>query len=586
MVTPRKRRTRHTDALDFLNGINRHSTRATRKRRQTAPRSNIYDVPVSPEKPTNVPNQKETTSSLSSSLSPDGADSAQEPSEHGPDQQPASEDEEWVEAQEPSNEDDDDGGNGISEGPRNDREEEPGDPFPGHVKLFSDGNEVPNDSNESSPPETSAESTSEAESVPISIPYPGPGTISEARSNDGVAVVIPSRGSEHQADIEGRDTGSENTSNPEYDSAPETPPAQPPYDPFNHEYAMGPDERSGEDDSGNQPDNEDEDIHETPIEIPTMELNRTENEGNGDGSPRELRHWFLQEIDGSAMETEWRTLYTQGTQLKRYQLKPLPEYLHGYLQGSRRLIAQLREVYKEIIGSRSFTPTQEEQFKNICENIYADVKQIFEYASEKTQDASVLDQFEAHMIPKMMTLVQFSFRAFTTLGGPTANQLHGTLDLVLRCSVRVNNYRISGLLPAQARSRTLHLPLKRLMAALKAGQLNGHLSSQPVVPRPKSHASQSLTQGSVPPSQLPWTPVEEEALLDGLRQYTGELYGSLPSFGVADRSSLAGNDRFVLIIRHLGHRFRGRTERDLKAKSQEFRRHALRNGVLDRYPWL
>lgn len=48
----------------------------------------------------------------------------------------------------------------------------------------------------------------------------------------------------------------------------------------------------------------------------------------------------------------------------------------------------------------------------------------------------------------------------------------------------------------------------------------------------------------------------------------------------------AGDDRFVLIVRYLGDRFRGRTVRDLKAKAHEFRREALRNGVLDQYDWL
>lgn len=598
MVTPRKRRTRHTDVLDIINGINRTSTRAPQKRRQTTPRAGVYDIPVTPEKPTEIPSQKEATPSSSPSPSANDGDSGPEPNARGPHQQPASEeDEEWVEAQEPSNDNDD---------TRDNEEEELGDPFQSHLNRFSDANGPPSHSSESSPsevpeeespdsPESRAESESEAASVPELIRESGPEHVSEARSkaapDDRVAVVIRTRGTEHQADDELRNAADESPANSQYASVPETPPAQPTRstrpgrthaDLFDHEYAIESPESPDQDDPEHEPENEVEEIHDTPAEIPTIELNQTENAGSGGGILRELRRWFLKEIDRSPMETDWKTLFTQGAELRHYRSKPMPEYL----QESRRLIAHVREIYEEITESEQFSSTQEAQLENFRESIYADAKQIFEYASETIQDASVLDQFEAHLVPRMVTLVQFSFRTFTIIGRPAADQLHGTLDLALRCSVRVDDYRRAGYLPAQARSRNLHLPLKRLKAALKKGQLNDHLPAQAVTIRSEPQPSQLLTQSSISPSRAPWTPMEEEALLEGLRQYTGELCEYHMSFVAADQSPFAGNDRFLLIIRDLGHRFRDRTVRDLKAKSQEFRRQALRNRVLDQFPWL
>lgn len=544
MVAPKKRRTRHSDAVDILNGINRTSPRLSRKRRQTAPRENIYDIPVSPEPPAETaPKEKDVTTSLTSPPSSDDQ-SAQESSGPVPDYQLApEEDEEWNEGQEPSDDDDDeDEDEEVSETPRHNQEEEPGDPFQDHLDLFSsDVNEAASGSSEGSPSEVAGEQSSaesQPESTPEAVSAPesaqesagesGPAPVSEVGPDDGVTVVIQAHGSGHQADGEERNVDDDSPPASQYASIPERPSAQPPRNTRSartraddYEQGFVIDSLSDSADSEHEREDEDQD-HDLrgrprPVEIPTVESNQSENRGNGDGIRRELRDWFSKEIDESPMETEWRKLWAQGAELRRHRSSGIPEYL----EETHRLIVHVREIYEEITQSKQFSSTQETTLAVSRADIFADVRQVFEYASERTQDASVLNQFEAHMIPRMVTLIQFSFRAFTILGRPAADQFHGTLDLVLRCSVRIDDYRKTGFLPALARSRPLRLPLKRLMAALKDGRLDHHLPAQlrPTQPQP----SQPLTPGITPP-RVPWTPQEEEALLDGLRRYTGELY--------------------------------------------------------------
>lgn len=511
---------RHTDVVDIINGINRSSTRATRQRRQTTPRASIYDIPVSPEKYAEAPTQ-----------SSDEGDSAQEPSEPTPNQQPASEEgEEWVERQESSDNNDGDVESEISETPQNDDENEPEDPFQVHVNLFSDANEASSDSRERSLSEALEEpSVNSLEPRAESSPEP----VSEAGLDDRVAVVIPSHASGHQADGEDgerREVDDENPSGSQNSSVPDTPPAQPPRpthsartraEDYDRDFAIESDGQL-DDDSKHELMNWDQNQRGAPTELPTAESNQTQTEGNG--ALREMRSWFWKEIDRSAMETNWRVLYTQSRELRRYRSNPMPEYLRE----SDCLIAHLRDIYKEIISFEEFSSIMEEQLEDLRESIFTDAKQIFEYASETIRDASVLDQFEAHLIPKMVTLVQFSFRTFTILGRSAARQLNGTLDLVLRCSVRVDDYRKAGYLPAQARSRKLHLPLKRLKAALREGRLNNHLQPS-VATQTEPQPSQLPTQNSIPSSYVSWTPIEEEALIEGLQRFTSELYWSVPS---------------------------------------------------------
>lgn len=514
---------RHTDVVDIINGINRSSTRAKRQRRQTTPRASIYDIPVSPEKHAEAPPQEEASSF---------SNSAQGLSEPTPNQQPEFEEgEEWVEGQESSDNNDEDAGSEIYETPRDGDENGPEDPFQVHVNLFSDANEASSDSRERSPSEVLEEpSVNSPEPRAVASPEP----VSEVGPDDKVAVVISTRVSGHQADGEdgeGIDVGDESPPGSQSSSVPETPPAQPHrstrsartrVEDHIRDFSIELDDQLDEDGTKHERMNEDQSQRDALTEIATAESKQTQNEGNG--ALRELRNWFWKEIDESAMEKNWRVLYTQGRELRRYRSKPMPEYL----QESDCLIAHLRDIYEEIISFEEFSSNTEEQLDGLRENMFTDAKEMFEYASETTRDASVLDQFEAHLIPRLVTLVLFSFRTFTILGRSAARQFTGTLDLVLRCSVRVDDYRKAGYLPAQARSRKLHLPLKRLKMALRDGRLNNHLRPA-VAPQTEPQPSQLPTQYSIPPSYVPWTAIEEEALIEGLRRFTSEFYWFVPS---------------------------------------------------------
>lgn len=522
MATGRKRkqRQRHTDALDYLNGINRDSPRVARKRRQTTPHANVYDIPDSPEKPAEDPAPSEVTSLADGPQTQDNDRPAQEASESDSERGSVSKENEQSD-QAPASSEHGDNENDAPEPHGDTAEEEQGDPLQGQLDLFEDANEVLSASRESLPPGAQRERSSDSGSDE-----------SEPESGNQPAVVIHSHGSEHQAAADERDDQDDNSSNPDDSSISETPQARPSQSsPRAHtlaeenddDFCIQADEQSAQDGSTGH---EHEEAHVSSVESIGDLLDQTQNESEVDDSIRELRTWFLKEIDGSTLEESWRTLYCEGRGLRRYRSEPMPDYL----QGSRRLISKMRELYKEITQSEEFSYLQAKQLRNFRESIYADVRQTFEYASEKMEDATVLDQFEAHLIPRMVPLVEFSFRTFTIRGRSAADQLYETLDLVLRCSVRINDYRKAEYLPAHARSRSLHKPLKRLKAAFRSGNLDVHLPVQAEPTQAERQPLKPLTQIVITPSMVPWTQKEEEALLDGLQQYTGEQSLYVPLF--------------------------------------------------------
>lgn len=566
----RKQRQRHTDhVVDVLNGINGDSPRVTRRRRQTAPDRDIFEIPDSPERPAEDRAPSGLASSANGPRNQGNDRPAQQADEFDSEGGSVSDEDEHA----PASSEHDNNGNDDPERRENTAEEELGVSSQGQLSRLSDANEAPSASRERSRSGAQRERSSSG---------PGPG--------NQLAVVIHSHRSEHQATGDERDGQGDNAPNPDdpFPSVPETPPARPsrsrpsarrPARKTDPDFDIQPDEQSAQDGSGYETGHE---YQEAPVS-PVEPSGQTKNESR-DGSRNSLHNWFLQTIDDTPFANSWRTFHAAGGGLRRYQIKPMPECLRE----SRRLISKMRELYKEIIRSEGFSHSQAKQLRNFRESIYADLKQISEYASEELGEATVLDQYEAHLIPKMVTLVLLSFKTFIIVGRSAADQLYETLDLVLRCSVRILDYSKTGLLKTHARSRTLRLQLKRLKGALESGILDDHLPEQARPTQTERQPLQSLAQTDIPASKVSWTEKEDHALIEGLRQYRGErsLHVRLFPHSWFDSSVNAGDDRFILIVRYLGDRLPRRTVRDLKARTQEFRRNALRNGKLDEYDWL
>lgn len=519
MVSSRKRKPRRTEtSLAYLNGVNRNSPRVVRR---TTPRKSVFDIPDTPQIPAGrkmLRRLNETIASPNKRQERDIDDSPQKGSEEGSGRESTPEAvEQSDEAPDPSEQEGDE--DEISESPRNDADEVLEDPFQGNLQLFSDGTEDQDESRESSPPGAQRELSSDS---------PSPDRADE------VAVVIPTYGNEQQEDSDEQDAEMDDSSSSPATSTPEPPPVESESSrrlsrarakDSNDEPEAAANEEFTQDDPIYEPENEDEEHDSRSATSAVQESAQNTTEKDDESPLSELRSWFFNEIEGSPAEKPWRTFVCEGKALRRFRERPMPEYL----QGLRQLIGDLRNLYEDIIQVKEYSPAQGNKLWNLRESAAADIRQLFEYASENLQDASVLDQFEAHMIPRMVTLVLLSFRTFKIIGRLAFDQFYETLRFVLDSSVRVDDYRRGGYLHAFSRSRCLQLPLKRLMTALKKNRFGERISTISTQSRAVEAAAlppqptQPLRQSIIPSSRVPWTVSEEIALLDGLQRYPSRM---------------------------------------------------------------
>ncbi|KAJ5984147.1 hypothetical protein N7481_006246 [Penicillium waksmanii] len=270
---------------------------------------------------------------------------------------------------------------------------------------------------------------------------------------------------------------------------------------------------------------------------------------------RDLRHWFVREVKKTSVGPEWNKLNEKGRSLKAYAISPRPKYLESLYQ----LFAEYRNLYKEAIERGGLTEILRKQLQNIRESIVTEVRQLFEHTSEVLQESSVLDQFEAHFIPKMVILTQLGFRIYRITDGQTRDQLYRTLDLLLVCISLIKRYM--GLLTPSYRSGTLVQPLQRVMKALENGQLRAHW------PGP---ANDQHDWADIPPVTHHWTVNEERVLRHGMVRYVedSQYFTNLNSSVVGNHSHSSLDNPFLQIATHWGHKLPGRSMRDMEGKAR------------------
>lgn len=251
---------------------------------------------------------------------------------------------------------------------------------------------------------------------------------------------------------------------------------------------------------------------------------------------QDLSRWLAQEIESSPQGALWEILRSSKRELRRVAIKPIPEYLKGV----HSEVTEMRQLYYDIINSSTLTSETRKELRNLREAIRAEATRIFEYAAEEAPEetgegAELLNQFEAHVVGPMITLVSFGYRAHKMLGLPAYDQFEGILELQLWCCTQISNYRqTSYLRGTRAKSKALILPLKRIIKSLGMGDLG---TSRTPSSRPSlaTQGGMSYTQDDtiftqwtqvpdydIPPSQRPWTFDEEDALRNGIRQFSGQ----------------------------------------------------------------
>ncbi|KAI2794373.1 hypothetical protein POX_a00972 [Penicillium oxalicum] len=274
---------------------------------------------------------------------------------------------------------------------------------------------------------------------------------------------------------------------------------------------------------------------------------------------RKLRRWLAEQIETSPQGALWEIVQSTRRVLRHAMTQPMPECLRG----ADSEITEMRQLYYEITNDARISNRTQKKLLNLCHAIRTEAQWIFEYAAEEVPEetgegARLLDQFEAYVLGRLITIVEFGYKTYVTK--------------------QICNYaKTSYLRETKARSKAILLPLKRLIQYVETGDLDTSRTSSRVSsssrPLRSSQASIShsqdessgfprwsqSTQSDLHSSWRTWSVDEEDALRESVHLFSGEC---------EDKSDL-----IPLIISHFGDRLRRRTFRDIEAKLDEF--HSL-----------
>ncbi|KAJ5584343.1 uncharacterized protein N7459_004143 [Penicillium hispanicum] len=274
-------------------------------------------------------------------------------------------------------------------------------------------------------------------------------------------------------------------------------------------------------------------------------------ESQADSTLNELDRWFLKEVDNSPFREQWRFLRLNGKGLWRRVSGPLPRRL----QTVHNLIIELQSTYTALTET-SDSPLQ---VQNLNESIYVEIKGVLDFPDRKSKTNPTtafrqMLQVEGHIMPRLVILIQCTFRVYRKLGVLAYDSLHSSLELLFKCCKRIYDLWNCGFLGnKRPRPRSLMLlpGLRRLREALENDTLNGNPIEETEVPPNAPPLPQNQ-------SAEPWTGEEEHYLSIGLERYSG-------------------SNRYVLIKRHIGHYLPQRTIKELEIKAKELQRGLARS---------
>ncbi|KAF7715871.1 Uncharacterized protein PECH_007982 [Penicillium ucsense] len=312
------------------------------------------------------------------------------------------------------------------------------------------------------------------------------------------------------------------------------------------------------------------------VEVPEGDsCARNANESNSHKDEvRKLRSWLAEQIESSPQGVLWEKLRDTRRALRKVARHPMPECFTG----ADILITGMRQLYYEIVNDAKLPTLTQAKLLNLCYAIRTEARRVFVYAAEEVPDtgegAMLLIQFEAHVVRRLITIVEFGYKSYVVCGHRAEWQFRAVLDLLSWCSKQICNYADTGYLQkTRATSRRLLPSLSRLIKCVENGEIaRSPETSRSAAGRPPRPSQASMlhsqdgstvfpewsqvTQHNLPPSGCSWSLEEEDAVHEGVDRFSGNY---------EERSDL-----ILSIITHFGDRLRRHTYQDIEAKMDEF----------------
>lgn len=232
---------------------------------------------------------------------------------------------------------------------------------------------------------------------------------------------------------------------------------------------------------------------------------------------RKLQEWFDQEMEVLDLKNESRVILQRSKWLRKQATRPKPDELSAPFA----MVTELRHIYKEVVDTEYLSFDHKRELRNLKDSLFLDFVRLRRYAMWETKDepsAYLIDQFQAYIIPRIITLILYGFKLYRNLGESASAQLQDTLLLLTQIGLKTREAVESGYLVKQDDfenasdwTRPIQPSLRRLLNYLYA----------------RTKHEESTIFNVTSKREEPWTRQEGLALIEGLQLYYGEHPGYL-----------------------------------------------------------
>ncbi|OQE29029.1 hypothetical protein PENFLA_c004G11001 [Penicillium flavigenum] len=230
--------------------------------------------------------------------------------------------------------------------------------------------------------------------------------------------------------------------------------------------------------------------------------------------------WLTETTKESVFKDTWEAIRKTRKALKAHAVPSTKERFGGII----KLIHRLRGLFETMTNDPASASSLKNQCSLIANSVFKENQWIIytEAPEDEHNGADLVNQLEAHIVPRLIDLIILGFKTYKTINGG-ARHFRIILDLLWGSCDRISSlaqmhYDISGSVMAYSKTAMKHVK------ALKDALNDGRLSEKPqrIPQRPLPYRQFQLEEIDSHISCGRWTYTEKTALRDGLQLYGGE----------------------------------------------------------------
>ncbi|KOS46414.1 hypothetical protein ACN38_g2598 [Penicillium nordicum] len=255
------------------------------------------------------------------------------------------------------------------------------------------------------------------------------------------------------------------------------------------------------------------------LETPNMEPLRPNQDHRNTRS--DIFTWLTKATKESGFKDTWEAMRKTRRTLKTHADPSAKDHFSGIM----KLIERLRCLFETMTKDPASASSLRNQCSLIANSVFKENQWIiYTEAPEDEEDgAHLVNQLEAHIVPRLIDLIIHGFKMYKTMNDRGARQFRIILDLLWGscdriCSLAQMHYDVSG--GVMARSKIVMRHVKTLKDALNDGRLRE--TTHRIPQRPLAYRQFELEEVDSHISCGRWTHAEKIALRDGLQSYGGD----------------------------------------------------------------